>query len=107
MVLGKECDLPHPLFWWYTGGRVRNFIEGRSSRLGLEMERTQCTRDKILWELASHNGKLTRRVLRRRAGIKYADLDLSLEELDRDGKIRRTELGVDKKGLPKQMITLI
>jgi hypothetical protein len=40
-------------------------------------------------------------------GIKYADLDPILDELERNGKIRRTELGVDKKGRPKQMITLI
>jgi hypothetical protein len=40
-------------------------------------------------------------------GIKYSDLDTILEELKRDGKIRRTEQGVDKKGFPKQMITLI
>jgi DNA-binding PadR family transcriptional regulator len=40
-------------------------------------------------------------------GIKYADLDPILKELERDGMVRRTEQGVDKKGLPKQVITLI
>ncbi|MDD1753031.1 MAG: hypothetical protein LUQ38_08080 [Methanotrichaceae archaeon] len=71
------------------------------------MECSQSTHDKILWELANNGSKLTRSVLRRRVGIKYAVLDPILEELVRDGKIRRTELGVDKKGLPKEMITLI
>ena len=45
--------------------------------------------------------------MRRRVGIKYADLDPILEELERDERIRRTELRADKKGFPKQMITLI
>jgi hypothetical protein len=71
------------------------------------MERIQSTRDKALWKLANNGSKLTRSVLRRRVGIKYADLDPVLEELERDGKIRRTELGVDKKGSSKQMMTLI
>ena len=72
-----------------------------------EMECTQSIRDKILWELANNESKLTRKVLRRRIGIKYVDLDPVLEELERDGRIRRIELGFDKKGLPKQVITLI
>jgi hypothetical protein len=71
------------------------------------MERSQSTRDMIQWELANNGSKLTRSVLRRRVEIKYADLDPVLEELERDGKIWRTEQGVDKKGLPKQIITLI
>jgi len=71
------------------------------------MEYTQSTRYKILWELANNGSKLTRSVLRRRVGIKYADLDPILEELERDERIRRTELGADKKAFPEQMITLI
>jgi hypothetical protein len=51
--------------------------------------------------------KLIRSVLRRRVGIKYAYLDPILEELERNGEIRRTEVGFDKKGLPKQVVTLI
>jgi DNA-binding PadR family transcriptional regulator len=58
-------------------------------------------------ELANNGSKLIRRVLRRRVGIKYADLDPILENLERDGKIRRAEQGVDKKGLPRQMVSLI
>ncbi|MDD1758228.1 MAG: hypothetical protein LUQ22_05795 [Methanotrichaceae archaeon] len=45
--------------------------------------------------------------MRRLVGIRYADLDLILQAVEREGRIRRTELGVDKVGLPKQMITLI
>jgi DNA-binding HxlR family transcriptional regulator len=45
--------------------------------------------------------------LRRSIGIKYAALDPILEELDRDGRIRRTEEGMDEKGLSRQIITLI
>ncbi|MDD1757908.1 MAG: hypothetical protein LUQ22_04160 [Methanotrichaceae archaeon] len=71
------------------------------------MEHTQSTRDKILWELANNGSRLTRSVLRRCVETKYSDLDPIFEELERDGRIRRTELGVDKKGLPRQMITLI
>ena len=71
------------------------------------MKRTQSMRDKILWELANNGNKLTRNVLRRRVRIKYADLDPVLKELERAGKIRRTERGVGKRGHPKQMITLI
>ncbi|MCJ7444064.1 MAG: hypothetical protein MUO26_05975 [Methanotrichaceae archaeon] len=71
------------------------------------MEHTQSTRDKILWELANNRSKLTRSVLRRRVGIRYADLDPILEELERDGRIRRTEQGVDKNGISRQIITLI
>jgi DNA-binding PadR family transcriptional regulator len=58
-------------------------------------------------ELANNGSKLIRRVLRRRVGIKYADLDPILENLERDGKIRRAEQGVDKKRLPRQMVSLI
>jgi DNA-binding PadR family transcriptional regulator len=68
---------------------------------------SQSLEDKILWELANNGSKLARNVLSRSVGIKYADLDPILDELERNGKIRRTELGVDKKGRPKQMITLI
>jgi DNA-binding HxlR family transcriptional regulator len=71
------------------------------------MEHTQSTQDKILWELANNRNKLTRSVLRRSVGIRYADLDPILEELERDGKIRRTEQGVDKKGISRQIIALI
>ncbi|MCJ7445526.1 MAG: MarR family transcriptional regulator [Methanotrichaceae archaeon] len=71
------------------------------------MIRPQSPQDKILWELASHNGKLTRSSLRRRMKIKQADLDPILDELADQGKITRSEFGADKRGRPKQTITLI
>jgi hypothetical protein len=71
------------------------------------MGRSQSLEDKILWELANNGNKLTRGALRRRVGIRYFGLDPILEVLERDGKIRMIEQGFDKKGLPKQMVTLI
>jgi len=70
------------------------------------MGRSQSLQDKIQWELAANVSKLTRSVLRRRVGIRYAYLDPILEELERNGEIRRTEVGFDKNGLPKQIIIL-
>ncbi|MCJ7444697.1 MAG: MarR family transcriptional regulator [Methanotrichaceae archaeon] len=71
------------------------------------MEHTRSTQDKILWELASHNGRLTKSSLRHRMTIKQSDLDSLLDELAEQGKIKRTESGADKRGRPKQTITLI
>ncbi|MCJ7444821.1 MAG: MarR family transcriptional regulator [Methanotrichaceae archaeon] len=67
----------------------------------------KCQQDKILWELANHNGKLTWTSLRRRMKIKQADLDSIVDELVDQGKIKRSEIGADKRGRPKQTITLI
>ncbi|MDD1752735.1 MAG: hypothetical protein LUQ38_06565 [Methanotrichaceae archaeon] len=62
------------------------------------MKRIQSAQDKILWRLADNGSKLTRKVLMRREGIKYADLDPILDELASwRGKEDRT----------RQMITLI
>jgi DNA-binding MarR family transcriptional regulator len=49
--------------------------------------RTQSLRDKVLWELACHGGKMMRSELRRRMGIKYAALDPILENLEKEGLI--------------------
>jgi len=38
-------------------------------------------------KLANHAGKLEPSDLRLRMGIRYADLDLILEELDKEGRI--------------------
>jgi DNA-binding HxlR family transcriptional regulator len=59
------------------------------------MGRSQDLQDKILWELANNESRLTRMILRRRLRIKYADLDPVLEELEQDGRIRRMEQGFD------------
>ena len=71
------------------------------------MGRSQNLHDKVLWVLANNGSKLTRSVLRRHIGIRYAYLDPILEELERNGEIRRIEVGFDKKGLPKRVVTLI
>ena len=51
---------------------------------------TQSLRDKVLWELASHDGKMMRSELRRRMGIKYAVLYPHLEELEMEGLISQS-----------------
>ena len=45
-------------------------------------------RDRVLWELACHGGKLKKSDLRRRTRLKLSELEPILEELARDGKIR-------------------
>jgi hypothetical protein len=56
----------------------------------LEMKCTsQSPHDSLLWELANHGGKMTRSSLRRDVGIKLADLDIILADLEREGRIKR------------------
>ena len=50
---------------------------------------TQSPRDRILWILANHGGKMIRSSLRRDVGIKQADLDIILADLEREGRIKR------------------
>ena len=50
---------------------------------------SQSPRDRILWILANRNGKMERSDLRRRMGMRYADLDSILEELAIEGRINR------------------
>ena len=55
----------------------------------LEMTRpSQSPRDRVLWILATRGRKMERSRLRRSAKISYADLDLILLDLAREGKIR-------------------
>jgi DNA-binding MarR family transcriptional regulator len=57
----------------------------------LEMKRTyQSPRDGVSWELVNHGGKMTRSSLCRDVGIKQADLDIILADLEREGRIKRT-----------------
>jgi len=51
---------------------------------------TQSPRDRILWILANHGSKMIRSSLRRDVGIKQADLDIILADLEREGRIKRT-----------------
>ena len=49
---------------------------------------TQAPRDRILWILSNHCGKMERSRLRRCVGIRYAILDPALAELAREGRIK-------------------
>jgi len=49
---------------------------------------SQSQRDRILWTLSNSGGRMERSRLRRRAGMRYADLDPILSELAREGRIR-------------------
>jgi DNA-binding MarR family transcriptional regulator len=51
---------------------------------------SQSPRDRIPWILANHGGKMTRSSVRRHVGIKQADLDIILADLEQEGRIKRT-----------------
>jgi predicted transcriptional regulator len=51
---------------------------------------SQSSRDRILWILANHDGKMERSRLRRRMAMRYALLNPILEELAREGRIKMT-----------------
>jgi hypothetical protein len=48
---------------------------------------SQSPRDRILWILTNSSGRMERSRLRRYMGMRYADLDPILEELEKEGKI--------------------
>jgi hypothetical protein len=48
----------------------------------------QTPRDRILWILSSSSGKMARSTLRRRVGMRLADLEPILDELAKEGRIR-------------------
>ena len=50
---------------------------------------SQSPRDHVLWILATRGRKMERSRLRRSAKIRYADLDLILLDLAREGRIKR------------------
>ena len=49
---------------------------------------SQSPRDRIIWILTNSDGKMDRSRLRRCTGIKLADLNLILGELEREKRIR-------------------
>ena len=51
---------------------------------------SQSPRDRILWALSNNDGKMERSTLRRRVGMRLADLEPILGELAREGRIRIT-----------------
>jgi len=50
----------------------------------------QSPMDRILWILSNSGGKMERSTLRRRVGMRLADLEPILGELAREGRIRIT-----------------
>jgi hypothetical protein len=58
-------------------------------------------RDRILWVLAAHGGKMERSRLRRCMGVEKAYLDPILEDMAKEGRIRLT---ADKHG---NMVSLL
>jgi hypothetical protein len=57
----------------------------------LEMtSHSQPLRDRILWLLTNHGGKMERSRLRRRMGMRYAVLNPILDEMAREDRIRIT-----------------
>jgi hypothetical protein len=51
---------------------------------------SQSPRDRILWILAGHGGKMERSKLRAATGMRYALLNPILDELMKEGRIRIT-----------------
>jgi len=49
---------------------------------------SQSPRDRILWILTNSGRKLERSGLRRCTGIRYADMNHIIEELEKEGRIR-------------------
>jgi len=49
----------------------------------------QSPHDKVLWQLASY-GRMTSGLIRQHVGMKQAELDIILGELEKEGRIKRT-----------------
>jgi hypothetical protein len=64
----------------------------------------QTVRDRVLWSLVSHGGKIKRSRLRRRLELNLAELEPVFDDLEREKKITRAELM--ESGRLNQMITL-
>jgi DNA-binding MarR family transcriptional regulator len=62
--------------------------------------------DQILSVLNSH-GSMARGLLRQRFGGKQKDLGIILDELEEEGKIKRTRLRNGRRGAPSELISLI
>jgi nitrogenase molybdenum-iron protein alpha/beta subunit len=71
-----------------------------SSFTGLE------PKDRILLELTNHGGSMPHRAMIRRMRMDQAELDLFLEELEQECKIKRTDLRIGKSRPMKQLIVL-
>jgi DNA-binding Lrp family transcriptional regulator len=67
---------------------------------------TQSQRERILQELESYGGNLSRSMIARRTKLKQMELDSILEELEQEGIIKRTRLRTGSDGSPKELISL-
>jgi DNA-binding MarR family transcriptional regulator len=63
-------------------------------------------RDRVLWELSSRGGKLSRSDLAKRAKLKQAELDKILDALELEGLVTRTLLKAGVSGRLKQLVRL-
>lgn len=70
------------------------------------MNNSQIQRDKILSDLELCGGNASRSMIARRNKLKQGELDPILEELERDGVIKRTRLRTDSRGPPRELISL-
>jgi DNA-binding HxlR family transcriptional regulator len=67
---------------------------------------TQDQQNRILWELKTSGGNLPRSMIARRTKLKQTELESILEELEREGTIKRTRLRTGGNGHPKELIAL-
>jgi DNA-binding Lrp family transcriptional regulator len=63
-------------------------------------------RDRILSDLEFCGGNASRSMIARRNKLKQEELDSILEELEREGVIKRTRLRTAIKGPPRELISL-
>lgn len=48
--------------------------------------------DRVLWTLTEHRGSMAKSDLAHRLQMRQAELDVVLQELERDGKVKLTEI---------------
>jgi DNA-binding HxlR family transcriptional regulator len=66
----------------------------------------QSQRDRILSDLESCGGNVSRSTIARRTKLKQEELDSILEELEMEGMIKRTRLRTGSNGPPRELISL-
>ncbi|VVB63029.1 Uncharacterised protein [uncultured archaeon] len=67
---------------------------------------TQDEQDRILQELKTCGGNLSRSMIARRTKLKQTELESILEELELEGTIKRTRLRTGNNGPPRELILL-
>jgi DNA-binding IclR family transcriptional regulator len=53
---------------------------------------TQSDQDRVLWTLTEHGGSMDKSALARRLQMRLSELDVVLQELERSGKVKLTEV---------------